>query len=130
MSVIISPFLRKALIADAVVSGAAALLMAFAADFVAGLTALPAPLLVWTGGVLLPFVALLAITARRETASKALIGFIILANAAWVVASLALLFGTLSPNMLGYAFVIGQALAVAVFAQWQNIGLRQAPVAA
>lgn len=130
MSVFISPVLRKALIADAVVSGAAALLMAFGADLVAGLTALPAPLLVWAGGVLFPFVALLAITARRETAPRALIGFIILANAAWVVASIALLFGSLAPNMLGYAFVIGQALAVAVFAEWQIIGLRQAPAAA
>lgn len=130
MSLFISPFLRKALIADAVISGAAALLMAFGADLVASLTALPAPLLVWAGAVLFPFVALLAITARREAAPKALLGFIILANIAWVVASLVLVFAALTPNTLGYAFVIGQALAVAVFAEWQIIGLRQSPAAA
>jgi hypothetical protein len=46
-------------------------------------------------------------------------------NAAWVAASArALLLGWIQPNGLGYAFVIGQAAAVAVLAGMQYAGLR------
>lgn len=131
MSILISPFLKKALIADAVLSGAAALLMAFGAELLAGLLGLPEQLLLWAGGASLPFVTLLVLTARREAAPKLLLAAIVVINILWVLASIILLIGGLvSPNALGYAFVIAQALAVGLFAELQIVGLRQSPASA
>ena len=54
MSVPMTSFLKKTLLADAIVSGAAALLMAAGAGLLAPLLGLPAGLLFWAGIVLLP----------------------------------------------------------------------------
>ena len=51
---------------------------------------------------------------------------VIVANALWVVASIALLVsGQVTPTLLGYVFVIGQAIAVLGFAELQWMGLRR-----
>jgi len=51
---------------------------------------------------------------------------VIAINAAWVAGSvLLLLSGRIEPNILGYAFILGQALAVAGFAEMQYVGLRK-----
>ena len=48
-------------------------------------------------------------------------------NLLWAVDSLLLLVtGWVAPTTLGYAVVVGQALAVAVFAGLQYVGLRRA----
>jgi hypothetical protein len=131
MSIAISPFLRNALLADAAVSGAAGALMLFAGGFLAGLLDLPEGLLRWAGGMLFPFVALLLLIAQRQTAARAVVSAVIVLNILWVVASVFLLVGgPVSPNMLGYAYVIAQAVTVALFAELQTIGLkRSSPVA-
>jgi len=47
-------------------------------------------------------------------------------NAAWTLASIALLFsGAVTPNLLGEVFVAAQAIAVGALAELQYIGLRQ-----
>lgn len=47
-------------------------------------------------------------------------------NAAWTLASIALLLsGTVTPNLLGEVFVAVQAIATGVFAELQFIGLRR-----
>ena len=54
-------------------------------------------------------------------------------NAVWTLDSVLLLFsGWIEPNGLGYAFVIGQAVIVGVFAELEIIGIRRAttPLAA
>jgi hypothetical protein len=126
MSVSISPFLKKALMLDAVVSGAAAALMLFGAGLLADLLALPEPLLRWAGAALVPFVALLLMVGTRDAAPRGLISAIAVANVLWVLASiLVLVGGVASPNALGYVFVLAQAAAVALFAELQFIGLRR-----
>lgn len=56
---------------------------------------------------------------------------IVAINGLWLVGSLALLLsGTVQPTMLGTAFVVVQALAVAVFAELQFIGIRRAAATA
>ncbi|MCR4268392.1 hypothetical protein [Nitratireductor sp. ZSWI3] len=131
MQLAISPFLRKTLLLDAVVSGAAALLMLFGANLLAPLLGLPAALLFWAGLVLVPFVALLALTARRASAPRLLLLDVVIANGLWVIGSLALLAtGLVAPTLLGVLFVLAQALAVALFAALQLAGLRQAAQAA
>lgn len=127
MSITVTPFLRNVLHADALISGAAGLLMMLGAPLLSPLVELPAQLLFWAGLVLVPFVAMLVVIARRATVSKLVMIDIIAINALWVVASFGLLVsGVVAPNALGIAFVVAQALAVAVFAELQFIGIRRA----
>ena len=60
----LTSYLRKVLLADAVVSGAAGLAMIGGADFTHGLLGLPSPLLFWAGVALVPFVTMLALIVR------------------------------------------------------------------
>lgn len=127
MNVSVTPFLRNALLLDAVASGATALLAIVGAPLLAPLLGLPQDLLFWAGVVLVPFVAFLLITARRQAVARLALIDIIGINALWVAASLSLLVsGFVSPNALGVAFVVVQAVAVALFAELQFIGLRRA----
>ena len=126
MSFTLNPFLRQVLFVDAAVSGAAGVLMAAGAPFLSPLLGLPADLLFWSGLLLFPFVALLIAVARRGKASRLILIDIIGINALWVAASFGLLLsGAAQPTMLGNAFVIAQALAVALLAGLQFIGLRR-----
>ncbi len=130
MSVTITPFLRNVLRADALVSGAAGLLMAAGAPFLAPFLGLPSGLLFWAGVALFPFVALLLGVAARSEISRLMLFDIIGINALWVAASFGVLFsGAVAPNALGYGFVIAQALAVAVLAELQFVGLRRSAAA-
>lgn len=130
MSVTITPFLRQVLRADALVSGAAGLLMVLGAPYLAPLLGLPQALLFWAGVALVPFVALLVVVAARGEASRLMLFDIIGVNALWVAASFGvLLSGALEPNVFGYAFIIAQALTVALLAELQFVGMRRAAVA-
>jgi hypothetical protein len=131
MSVIITPFLRNALHADAAVSGAAAILMIAGAGFLGPFLELPASLLFFAGLALVPFVAMLVAVARREVVPKMVLIDVIAINALWVVASFGLLAsGAIAPNILGIAFVAAQAVAVALLAELQFVGYRRAQAAA
>jgi hypothetical protein len=126
MPVTISPYLRNALYADALVSGAAAILMISGAPVLSPLLGLPLALVAWAGAALVPFVAMLIVVARRATSPRAVLLEIIVINALWVVASFGLLAsGLVSPNWLGVAFVAAQAVTVALFAELQFVGLRR-----
>lgn len=131
MTVTMTPYLRNVLAADAAVSGAAAILLIAGAPYLSPLLGLPSGLLFWAGIVLVPFVALLLVTLRRQSVPRLIMIDIIAINALWVAASFGLLFsGLVSPNALGIAFVAAQALAVAVLAELQFVGMRRAKNAA
>ncbi|WP_437554601.1 hypothetical protein WME97_21870 [Sorangium sp. So ce367] len=132
MSFVISArFLRRVLLADAALSGATGLLMLAAAAPLAGLTGLPEALFRWAGASLLPFAALVAWLGTRERPARGAVVAVVVANALWVVDSVLLLaLGWFEPTAIGYAFVAAQALAVALFAEAQVIGLRRAQAAA
>jgi hypothetical protein len=120
-------FLRYALIGDAVASGATGLLMAAGAGFLTGLLNLPEELLRYAGMFLLPYALIVAYVGTRREVSKAAVWAIIAINALWAVESIGLLVGSwVAPTMLGYAFVIFQAVVVLAFAEAQYMGLRQA----
>ncbi len=126
MSISVTPFLRNVLLVDAVASGASAILAIAGGSFLAPLLELPQSLLFWAGIVLVPWVALLLATMRRATVPRMVLIDIIAINALWVAASFGLLFsGMVSPNGFGITFVVVQALAVALFAELQFIGLRR-----
>lgn len=128
MSINTSPrYLRRALLADAALSGATGLLMALAAAPLAGVTGLPEVLFRWAGLILLPFAALVAVLGTRERPARAAVLAVVVTNAIWVIDSVLLLvLGWFEPTALGVAFVAAQAFAVAAFAEAQVIGLRRA----
>lgn len=131
MSVVISTFLRRALTIDAVASGGTALLSIAAAAPLSRLLEVPEALLRGAGLALIPFVAFVLWTATREHVPRAAVGTIIGLNAAWVAASFWLVFGsTISPNTFGIAFIVVQAIAVALFAEFQYVGLKRAELRA
>lgn len=124
-------FLRYALLADAVVSGATGLLLIAGADLLAGLLGLPVALMREAGLLLVPYVALVAFVGTREAISRPAVQAIIALNVLWVAGSIGLLTsGFVAPTMLGTAFVIAQAVAVGAFAELQFIGLRRAQATA
>ena len=121
-----SLFLRRAILADAVFSGASALLLTFGAGALAPLLNLPEALLRETGLFLVAYAALVGWLGTRQSMPKPLVWIVIAGNAAWTVASIALLFsGAVTPNLLGEAAVAMQAIAVGVFAELQYVGLRR-----
>ena len=118
--------LRFALLADAVASGATGLMMIAGADLLTGLLGLPVALMREAGLLLVPYVALVAFVGTRQAISHGAVRAIIALNVAWVAGSIGLLMsGIVAPTVLGYAFVIFQAVVVGVFAELQFIGLRR-----
>jgi hypothetical protein len=117
-------FVRRVLFVDAATCVGTGLFLALLAAPLARFLGLPAELLLYAGLALLPIAAFIAWVATREQMSAAGVWLVIIGNAAWVLASLALLFAV-SPTVLGYAFVIGQALIVAALAEMEYVGLRK-----
>ena len=63
----------------------------------------------------------------REIISRPAVWPVIIANALWAIASaLLLVSGWVAPTALGYAFVIAQAVVVALLGELQYMGLRGA----
>ncbi|MEQ9813751.1 MAG: hypothetical protein RLO50_13305 [Azospirillaceae bacterium] len=120
--------LRTILTTDAVTALAMGLLLTVLPETLAALTALPASLLFYSGLVLLPLGVLMFAIGRFGHGHAGAVWLVILGNEAWVVASFALLLtGWVAPNALGVAFVVAQALVVALFAALEYASLRAAP---
>ena len=121
-----SQLLRRALLADAVFSGIAAVLLSVDAGALAPLLDLPEALLRESGLFLIAYTALVGWLSSRSSLPRALIVLVIAGNAAWTVGSLALLLsGEVTPNLLGEIFVAAQAIATGLFAELQYVGLRR-----
>jgi len=119
-------FLHRALVLDAVASGATALLLIAAAGRIDGLLGLPVALLRGAGFVLMPYVAFVVLVATRARIEAAAVWAIIACNALWTIASFGLLLsGQLAPTGLGIAFVTAQAIVVALLGELQYLGLRR-----
>jgi hypothetical protein len=121
-----SLFLRRAIQADAIFSGASAVLLTLGASELAPLLNLPEALLSETGLFLIAYTALVGWLGTRQAMPKALVVIVITGNAAWAVASIALLFsGTVTPNLLGEGFVVIQAIVVGALGELQYVGWRR-----
>ena len=121
-----SQFLRRALLADCLFSGAGALVMAPGASMLAARLDLPETLLLETGLFLFAYAALVGWLGSRASVPELVVAIVIAGNAAWTLASIALLFsGSVSPNLLGELFVVAQAIATGVLAELQYMGLRR-----
>jgi hypothetical protein len=127
MSVTLTKFLRTVLYADILFSTGGALLMAAGAPFLSPMLHLPSALLVGAGLALVPWVLVLAVIVRRNRAQRMVLVDIAGINLLWCAACLGLLASkAIAPNALGIAFIVAQALVVAVFGALQFLGLRDA----
>ncbi|MBR0648315.1 hypothetical protein GXW78_01450 [Roseomonas terrae] len=126
-----TPFLRLALAADAVASGAMGLAFAAAPAAISALTALPHGLLRGAGAFLIAYAALLGWLAVRDAVPRAMLWLLVAGNLMWAVECAALpLLGLVVPNGWGIALLAVQAVVVAVFAELYIIALRRMPRAA
>ena len=123
MLIPVSLLLRRALLADAVASGASGALLAFDAAPLGALFGLPAGLLQAAGAVSLAWGVLAAWLGTRDALWRPAAWAAIAGNVLWVLGSVELLLGT-QPSTLGLAYVVAQAVLVAVFAELQFMGLR------
>jgi hypothetical protein len=123
-----SLFLRRALLADAVFSGVSAVVMTLDAGALAPFLNLPEALLRETGLFLIAYTALVGWLWSRPQVPRLLVMVVVAGNAAWTLASIALLFSNaVAPNLLGEIVVVAQAIATGVLAELQYIGLRRSP---
>jgi hypothetical protein len=121
-----SVLLRRAILGDAIFSGASAALLTLGASALAPLTNLPEALLRETGLFLIAYAALVGWLGTRPLLPKALVVVVIAGNAVWTLASIVLLFsGAVTPNLPGEAMVAIQAITVGALAELQYIGLRR-----
>ncbi|HJV62160.1 MAG TPA: hypothetical protein VJ743_14525, partial [Albitalea sp.] len=101
-----SPLLRRALLADAVISAAAGVVMSLGADVLSDLVRLPASLLFAAGIVLFPWCAAVLWLARKPVVPSAAVWAVIALNAAWIAESMWVsLGGAFAPNAWGQAFI-------------------------
>lgn len=121
--------LQNVLLLDAATCVAAGALMAFGSSFVAGLTAIPVPLLYWAGLILFPCAALMAYAGLQTVPPRPIVWLIVLGNIGWVIASVAVL-AFIAPNALGYIFILAQAIVVAVLALLEHSALQRSGMAA
>jgi hypothetical protein len=125
-----STFLSRALLADAIFSGISAAGLTLGAGLLAPLLNLPEALLRETGLFLIVYTALVGWLGTRSSVPKVLVMVVVAGNAAWTLASIALLFsGAVSPSLLGEIVVVAQAIATGVFAELQYVGLRRSAAA-
>ena len=118
-------FLRAVLWFDAATGLLLGSLHLFAAPLLAQWLELPSALLRSTGVMLLGYAALAAFLAASPVLSRRCLLVLILGNAAWALASLAVLVGvTPPPSLLGQAYLLMHAVAVATLAglQWSGRG--------
>lgn len=119
--------LRLALKLDAVASGGLGVLSLAAAPLLENLLGTP-PALLWPVGLfLVGYAAAIWIAASRPNVSRPTAWAVVVLNLLWVVGSVvAVAAGWLTLTILGTAFVLAQAAAVALFADLQFLGLRRA----
>jgi hypothetical protein len=124
-------FLRIVLFVDAGTCFAMGVLMTTGSSLLAGITQIPAGLLMSAGMSLFPIGAFIAFVAARAATWPTGVWLVIVGNLGWVAGSLWLLAGGhLVANGLGNTFVLFQAAAVALFAGLEFLGLRRITVSA
>lgn len=128
-SLLSSPrFLRNVLWADAASCLVCGALQVAWPGRLAPLLGLPAAVLLGTGAFLLVYGAFVGLLATREPVPRPVVWLLVAGNLGWALGCLALVAaGALPLTGLGQAYVLMQALTVAVLAELQWFGLRRAP---
>ena len=124
-----SRLLERSMIADAVVTGMTGVALFAGAGILHDLLGVPVALMRYTGLILIPFAAIVFYWSDPARLSRSRAWTVIALNLAWVAASVMLLLADwIAPTSLGIAFVLFQAVIVALFAELQFTGLRKISV--
>jgi len=119
-------FLRNVLRLDALTCLTTGVLSVAASSALGGSFGLSTGLLQGSGVALLLVGAFILFAARNVPALRWPVWIVVLGNAGWVLASVLLLIsGIERPTGVGTAYVIGQAVIVAVLAELEYVGLRK-----
>ena len=117
------PALQTVLKLDAATCLLMGVLLILASGPIAGLTAIPAPVLFWAGIILLPVGGFMASVSLAAYVPHWATLIVVAGNVLWALASLLLpAAAIITPNGLGWAFLSAQAAVVAVFAwlEWES----------
>lgn len=119
--------IRFALTADAIATAATGALLAVGGALLADLTGLPAAATLPLGLFLIAFAAFVGWVGMQRETPRGTAMLIVIVNSAWVVASvIVVLAGSFPLTLLGVAFVLAQAIAVAALVALQWVGLGRA----
>lgn len=120
-------FLRTVIRIDAIASGlSGVMLLALGLGLTEDFTGLPVWFLTVGGAFLVVFGTGGVLLASRPRPPRGLVWAMVVVNAVWVVDTAVLLIAQVWPlTAAGVALMIAQALAVAVFAELEYIGLRK-----
>jgi uncharacterized membrane protein len=118
------------MIADAAITGLTGLALIAGAGMLSSLLGVPQSLMRNAGLILIPYAVMVFYWSSPVRLSRPRVWTVIGLNLAWVVASVLLLLtaGWIEPTALGVAFVLFQAVVVAVFTELQYAGLRSLSV--
>lgn len=117
--------LKRALVADAAVSGAVGLLSLAGARWLGSVLDLPAALLAGSGAFMTIYAAGLVMLGNRRPVPASGARIVVGGNLVWAAACVVLLFsGWVAPNVLGAGFIVVQIAAVLIFAELQALALR------
>lgn len=112
-----TPSLNALLALDAATCAAMGALLTLASGPLAELTSIPEAVVFRAGALLLPVAAFMAFGARVWPVPGWMAGAAIAGNALWAAASVLLpASGLIAPNAIGWAFLLAQAVAVALLA--------------
>ncbi|UES37050.1 hypothetical protein [Roseibium aggregatum] len=116
---------------DALTCAVMGVLLVGASGWIAGLTALPGDLLFWAGLALFPVAVFMGVFAFAGQVPVWASSLVVAGNLLWVLASLLLpLTGLIAPNVLGWAFLLAQAVVVLCFTWLEWKAARPQPVIA
>lgn len=122
----VTPFLRNVFLADAVVSGGAALVMLLGGSPLQSLLQLPSWLMLGGGATLVAYAVFVGWLSRRDRVPRALVWALVVVNVVWAVDCALITFASWwQPSGLGQAFLGVQIAAVLVFAALQFIALQR-----
>ena len=123
--------LSRVLVLDALTCSALGLLLVALSGVIGTATGLPQPLLFWAGLILFPSALFMVLTAGQRRMQGWAVSAVVIGNIGWIAASIALpVSGLVTPSPLGWIFLIGQAIAVAVLAWFEFAWARSLPAAA
>lgn len=124
---LVSRFVRNVFLADAVVSGAAAVVMLLGGHWLQAVLQLPAWLMLGGGATLVAYAALVGWLSRRDRIARPVVWAVLAVNLLWALDCAVLAWGGwLQPSVWGQLFLGAQVAAVLVFAELQYVCLRRA----
>ena len=119
-------FLRRVLWLDAILGAATLPSHLLNTGFMSNLLGLSQPVLVWSGWLLVAYVAFIMLIVSRKTMSRSLVKVLIVGNLLWIVGCIELLLvGQETLTTLGITYIGVQIISVGLLSAMEWHGLRK-----